>query len=231
MPIEYDKQIMALILLENAYLSDSMYNHILTILINKEPDSSKTFTANEMVDKHTLTVMSTILDGIYDKSFVGLDTIPDTQLMKEIHEETQEARETVIAMIPKADIRSGEETARINFSLEDTIDALKNIRTPDDRRSGCNEKESKLVFDEDPTKITRAMMSSQYRPRDNSHDRNQFGHSDARMSRRSNLYISAFGQKGRWARYRQCPLCEKTGIERRNIQKRCSNASHLRSLP
>lgn len=90
-------------------------------------------------------------------------------------------------------IRDVDESPKLSFDLEDTVDALKNIRSAD--------VEPKPIRDEEPPKVISSLMSNKhYKHKLNGHSSRGF-----KSNFKKNSRCAACGMKGHWARDLECP--------------------------
>lgn len=194
-----EKQQIALVLLDNAALQDSIYNNLLTIMVNKADDTKSDSEKTGIVSDSELRLILDLIDtsNVLVGELAG-DISPETFeiAINKIDTELNHVKDHVMNMVGRIEARNPDHQTRLNFDLEDAIDALKTIRS--------DEIAAKPVPDTEPRKALSNLMISKGPQFKKSWKGRDHGYNSRKNSR-----CAACGKIGHWARDRICPLYGK----------------------
>lgn len=183
-PSEQEKQHVALIMLENAGLDDSTYNTILTMLVNTGEQSSRT---DPIISMRT-SELSSIKNSISSVQNV-IDQSIDDQLTKDsINHEILIIRDKIQTVAKRCSSHPFNEAPTLSFTLENAMSALRDIR------SSISETRDEA--------ITGNLLSANLKSTNNL----QGQYITPGTGAKKETFCLVCGEKGHWARDRECPL-------------------------
>lgn len=206
-PSEQGKQHLALVLLDNAGLPNTNYNNLLSILVNKAERSDIETSHNGMVSDGELASVYKLIENCttFLHEVSGSEIVQDhVRISNNVNEELKKAKSEISPMLKRIVSSCKIGSAKLNFSLEETYAALKDIRAD----SGG----PKLVPDLEPPNPTKGLLSN----RINIQPSPQRGVPDYKLISR----CASCNGKGHWARDPECPLKKSCPKERKGSKRK-----------
>lgn len=194
---EQEKQHIALVLLDNSSLPNFIYNKLLAIMVNKPEDTTADTYLTGIV---SVSELKSVLESIQaSKTPIGevLDDLAEAAVrtaISSINTEFFDAKETLKALVNRIGVRNPYEPSRLNFTLDDAIDALKTILS--------NEWIPRVIQDTEPPELVNNILGIKG-------SRLKTGAKGHGYQNRKNSRCAACGKIGHWARDRIFPLYGK----------------------
>lgn len=216
-PTEHEKQQTAMVLLENANLPDSVYNNLLSILTTRasshgEPDTSvsiKLSQANQIkrLIENSLHSINPIED---DESHV-----PSRDTLMVAIEAMRQSLRAFNTAITRAKDRCQDTVA---FNLDDTIEALRNIRNTDAAKPDTESSTQKTETESKKNAVIGSMLGGRSQRYDNERS-NRKSYIPPGTGVKRYTRCAACNKKGHWARDDECPLNDGSARGRQHKRK------------
>lgn len=209
-PTDQEKQHTALILLENANLPDTIYNNLLSILISKNSKDTDDKPNRVTISVDTLAEISSHLKEVtteINATANRADTVNTTDSQTRARDAIQKAHNIITSVENKVKKRTPDDRIALRFSLEDTIDALKNIRSGQD----STKQNGQLVDNDTQNEKTKLVTNMLTQKLQHDHARKPYIRPGTGVKRNSNCY--SCDEPGHWAKDRECRMWDTNAKE------------------
>ena len=195
-PTPQEEQNIALILLENANLQDSVYTNILSMLMGKQPVTADSDERMSHINRKEIKELKEHVFGI--QSSASGHSIESQQLPIS----ADKALATIKVLEARMTQSNSNEQLAIRFTLDDVLEALNNVKCSTDISKKNEQSNDKTSEPQDAREIIESLLSDKAGKQ--SSDRK--GYIPPGTGAKRNSCCAACGKKGHWARDRQCEL-------------------------